>query len=213
MAGFARERRGLVLYLEVPEAELLASTTEQFIALLDDGRHAEPAAPEGVGSEVAGAGTAADDPAGAEPDPFAQWEREFGHDATQQPDNPVLARLFPSPYPDDPEASDEFHRFTEPAQRAAKIQAASTVLDDLQQLNNGMVPVPQDHRDAWLKTLNNIRLTLSVVLDITDETSHDLAGRHRPDDPRSWMYQVYGWLAWLLESLLDTMMGGTGDPA
>ena len=52
-------------------------------------------------------------------------------DATELPEDPVLARLLPDAYSDDPEASGEFRRYTEQGLRSAKVAAARTVLATL----------------------------------------------------------------------------------
>jgi hypothetical protein len=46
----------------------------------------------------------------------------------QAPDDPVLARLLPDGYRDDPEAAGEFRRYTESGLRSAKQQVAQEVL-------------------------------------------------------------------------------------
>ena len=52
---------------------------------------------------------------------------------TTEPEDPVLARLFPSAYPDDEEAAGEFRRFTEGGLRDAKARAAALVIDALEE--------------------------------------------------------------------------------
>ena len=44
------------------------------------------------------------------------------------PDDPAMARLFPDAYPDDPEASLDFRRFTQRSLQEAKLAHARTVL-------------------------------------------------------------------------------------
>src|ERR1700726_4282497 len=44
------------------------------------------------------------------------------------PEDPVLARLLPDGYRDDPEAAGEFRKYTEPALRNAKYQVAREML-------------------------------------------------------------------------------------
>src|SRR6476646_6190555 len=50
---------------------------------------------------------------------------------TTAPDDPVLARLFPTAYPDDEEAAAEFRRFTEGGLRDNKASRAVAIIDDL----------------------------------------------------------------------------------
>ena len=51
--------------------------------------------------------------------------------ATEAPADPALARLFPDAYTDDPEASGDFRRYTEPGLRTAKREALETTLETL----------------------------------------------------------------------------------
>ena len=50
---------------------------------------------------------------------------------TSPPEDPVLARLLPDAYRDDPEAAGEFRRYTEQGLRSGKVAAAQTVLATL----------------------------------------------------------------------------------
>ena len=45
----------------------------------------------------------------------------------------MLARLFPTAYPDDEEAAAEFRRFTEGSLRDGKAAGAATIIDDLEE--------------------------------------------------------------------------------
>src|ERR1700722_2902966 len=62
------------------------------------------------------------------PEDLLDWDTEGQPDT---PDDPVLARLLPDGYRDDPEASQEFRKYTEPGLRSAKHQAAQDMLDTL----------------------------------------------------------------------------------
>ena len=56
----------------------------------------------------------------------------------------------------------------------------------------------------WLKALNDVRLALGVRLGITDE-EQDLAESLPPSDPRSAYIWVYQWLAYLQDSLIESL--------
>jgi Domain of unknown function (DUF2017) len=124
-------------------------------------------------------------------------------DATELPEDPVLARLLPDAYSDDPEASGEFRRYTEQGLRSAKVAAARTVLATLP-ASGGRIRLSGPEAQAWLRALNDVRLALSVRLGITDELGEqeeDFAA----DDPRSAYMWVYQWLAILQESLVEAL--------
>jgi hypothetical protein len=172
---FKRSRRGVEAKLEPAEAEVLAQCAGELLELL------------GTGEE------ASDDPlealVGLPPGDVSP------------PDDPALARLFPSAYADDDAAATEFRRFTESDLRAGKRAAASDALVSLQPLlaGGGKLALDRDQADAWLSWLNDIRLVLGTRLEVTEDTyEEDIA----PEDPRFHVMQIYGWLGWLQESLL-----------
>ena len=80
----------------------------------------------------------------------------------------MLARLLPDGYRDDPDAAGEFRKYTEPALRSAKHQAAQEMLDTLPDAG-GRIQLTQDQALSWLKALNDIRLALGVRLGVTEE--------------------------------------------
>src|SRR6266487_3769238 len=104
-----------------------------------------------------------------------------GPGADTPPEDPVLARLLPDGYRDDPEAAGEFRKYTEPALRSAKHQARS-----------------------WLKALNDVRLALGVRLGVTEEFEEQWS-RLKPDDPQWSAFEVYAWLGAVQESLVQAM--------
>jgi hypothetical protein len=121
----------------------------------------------------------------------------------QLPDDPVLARLLPDGYADDPAASAEFRRYTEETLRSDKIASAQTVLSSLPP-GGGQVRLSEPECQQWLKALNDVRLALSVRLGITDE-NEDMSERLTADDPRAAYVWIYQWLAYLQESLVEAL--------
>ena len=119
------------------------------------------------------------------------------------PDDPVLARLLPDAYSDDPDASAEFRRYTEETLRAGKINSAKAVLASLQ-AGGGDVVLSEPECQHWLKALNDVRLALGVRLGITDE-EQDLTENLAASDPRSAYIWVYQWLAYLQDSLIESL--------
>ncbi|MDR2985913.1 MAG: DUF2017 domain-containing protein [Nocardiopsaceae bacterium] len=124
-------------------------------------------------------------------------------DQTEVPDDPVLARLLPDAYRDDPEAAQEFRRFTESGLRSAKVESAQTLLETLP-VGGGKVKLSSEQAEAWLRSLNDVRLALGVRLGVTDEYD-GLSGDVEADDPRFAYVQVYQWLAFLQESLVAAL--------
>lgn len=112
--------------------------------------------------------------------------------------SPLVERLFPDAYRDDPRAASEFRRFTEREQARAKVEALHTVLTDLR-APGPAVRVPPEHFEAWIKTITSLRLMLSVR--ITEPPDHDLDDDAL--DELAGLTAINDWLAWLLECLLD----------
>ena len=126
-----------------------------------------------------------------------------GPGADTPPEDPVLARLLPDAYRDDPEAAGEFRRYTELSLRDGKVAAARTVLGTLP-ARGGRVRLSQPDAEAWLRALNDVRLALGVRLGVTDDFE-EVGNGINPADPRAAYVWVYHWLAYLQESLVEAL--------
>ena len=119
------------------------------------------------------------------------------------PEDPVLARLLPDAYRDDPDAAGDFRMYTEPALRSAKQEAAQQMLDSLPDAG-GRIQLTKDQALAWLKALNDVRLALGTKLSVTEDFEQDWA-KLKPDDPQWSAYEVYAWLGAVQESLVQAL--------
>jgi hypothetical protein len=186
--GFHPKRRGGVLAtFSGFEADLLRSLASQLIELLRN----EAAVPA------------------TETDPLEAMLDFTG--PTTVPDDPVLARLFPTAYRDDEDAAGEFRRFTETELRSGKADNAARVIDTLEEA--GLPPqlegedlvidveLPEDAALGWLKSMTDMRLALASRLDIT-EGDEDYWETLPEDDPRAHVHDIYDWLGFLQESLV-----------
>ena len=124
-------------------------------------------------------------------------------EATEAPQDPILARLLPDAYSGDAEAASEFRRYTEQGLRSAKVAAARTVLATLPP-SGGKVRLSEPEAQAWLRALNDVRLALGVWLGITEEPDEQEA-ELSPDDPQTAYLWIYQWLAFLQESLVEAL--------
>jgi hypothetical protein len=171
---------GARAWLAETEASLLRNLVGQVMALID----APPRAEDDTG--------------------LAELEALFsGAEPPAVPEDPVLARLLPDGYRDDPEAAGEFRKYTESTLRSAKQQAAQELLDSLPD-EGGRVQLTGEQAVAWLKALNDVRLALGVRLGVTEDFERQWAGLE-PDDPRSAAYEVYAWLGAVQESLVQAL--------
>jgi hypothetical protein len=139
----------------------------------------------------------------AEDDPLA---RAVGiGTATEAPKDPALARLFPDGYTDDPEASADFRRYTEPGLRSAKHERIATALSTLGEEPHKML-LDADEAQAWLGALNDSRLVLGERLGVTEDLE-ELISALGEDDPRLALLWVYDRLTYLQESLVQALWG------
>jgi len=101
-------------------------------------------------------------------------------------------------------ASGEFRRYTEIGLRSGKVAAAQTVLDTLP-ASGGRIRLSATDAQAWLRALNDVRLSLGVILGVTDDFD-DTVRSIGADDPRAAYIGVYQWLAYLQESLVEALL-------
>jgi len=186
MAGFRRSGDGVTARFARPEATIIRDLVEQVVELVE---------PMRLGGRT---------PA-PEADELTALVGMFGgeDDGAELPDDPVLARLLPDAYQDDPDAANEFRRFTESGLRSAKVACAQTLLATLPP-SGGKVRLSADQAEAWLRSLNDVRLALGVRLGVTDDydaLDEDVA----EDDPRYAYVQVYQWLAYIQGSLVAAL--------
>jgi Domain of unknown function (DUF2017) len=123
--------------------------------------------------------------------------------AAQTPEDPVLARLLPDGYRDDPDAAGEFRRYTELTLRAAKHEAAQTMLATLPDAG-GKIQLTGDEAQAWLKSLNDVRLALGTKLGVAEDFDRQL-DELGAGDPRRTAFEVYAWLGAVQESLVRAL--------
>jgi hypothetical protein len=192
VSGFARHRRSkrIIANFTGFEADLLRNLASQLVELLRN----EAAVPQ-------------DDR-----DPFEAMMDFTG--PTTEPDDPVLARLFPTAYPEDAEAASEFRRYTEGTLRDGKARAAATIIDGLEEAglpaelteDGLMIDVELDEATAetWMRSFTDVRLALATRLGVEDgdeEYWHALPD----DDPRAQAHDIYDWVGYLQETLVESL--------
>ncbi len=168
---FTRHRGKVRADIDAVEAQVLTDLAEQVLALVE--------------------------PPSTDDDPLAALVG-LPSDVTP-PQDPVLSRLFPAAYRDDEAAAGDFRRYTDGELRARKRGDAQHVLSSLPD-GGGRMELDRDAVDRWLGFLNDVRLALGTVLEVTEETYVEDV---EPEDPAYQALQVYGWLGWLQESLLS----------
>jgi hypothetical protein len=192
VSGFHRHRRSghVIATFSGFEADLLRSLASQLVELLRN----EAAVPR---------------------DHADPLEAMLSFDGpTTEPEDPVLARLFPSAYADDAEAAAEFRRFTEGTLRDGKAGGAAFIIDTLEQA--GLPPqlgdqklvidveLDRDEALVWMKSFTDLRLALATRLEV--EQDDEAYWRSLPDDdPRAQAHDIYDWIGALQETLVEAL--------
>lgn len=124
-----------------------------------------------------------------------------------RPDDPALARLFPDAYPDDPDATADFRRYTQPDLTTERRRRAGVAIETLDRIKDGgKLSLITAEAAAWLGALNDLRLVLGTRLEITadDQQPGEDFG---PGDPRTAYVPVYYYLGYLQETLVEALAG------
>jgi len=180
MASFSKSTRGLLLHLDESEVPILRQTAAEILEIITD-RHS---------------GTQGDDP----------LARMVGISTNDQlPENPVLARLFPDAYEDDQSAR-EFRRYTESSLHEKKEQAIVALLTALPVFGEANIDLDLSEIDEWMRAINDLRLALGVVLEVEEDYDERFA-EIGENDPRFLMVQVFYWLGWMQQNLIEYALG------
>lgn|GEM_PF-439723 len=142
-------------------------------------------------------------------DLLAQLERAWTDvpDSEATPRDAAARRLFPDACPTDQAVSHDFRRLTLADQRLAKIMAADVVRAGLDRADaRGRIRVERTEQTSWLTTITAIRIVLAARLGIDRDEDEDRLDDLDDTDPTYWMYNVYLWLAWLQESVVECLM-------
>jgi hypothetical protein len=192
MSGFTRHRRSgrIIATFSGFEADLLRSLASQLVELLRN----EAAVPR-------------DDQ-----DPFEAMMDFSG--PTSEPEDPVLARLFPTAYSEDEEAASEFRRFTEGTLRDGKADAAVALIDGLEEAGlppelteDGLVidvELDEATAETWMRSFTDMRLALATRLEV-EEGDEGYWATLADDDPRGQAHDIYLWMGYLQETLVEAL--------
>jgi hypothetical protein len=112
-------------------------------------------------------------------------------------DDPAIARLNPTAYPDDPEFDAEYHRLMREDLDAGRLAALQTLEEtvDARRLDE-----PQAL--AWLRALNDMRLLVGTRLDVSEDPAERVVS---PRDPRAPALALYDYLSVLEQDLVEAL--------
>ena len=121
-----------------------------------------------------------------------------------RPADPALARLLPDFHASDTELSAGLRMLREPELIALKDESAVAMLDSLPR-GGGSVHLDGAAAQAWVATLNDIRLALGVRLEITDD-DFEMPADADPEGMEMAIYATYRWLSAVQDSLVSALM-------
>jgi hypothetical protein len=110
-----------------------------------------------------------------------------------------VRRLFPTAYVDDVDAQAEFERLMHDDLVASRLAAIATVEESL-----GVEEITDEQLDAWMSSINSVRLVLGTMLDAGEELELDKVAE---DDPDIEGYVLYGYLGYLLDEMVAVALG------
>lgn len=108
-----------------------------------------------------------------------------------------LKRLFPTAYHQDPKHDEEYQRLMRDDLLASRLQSLGTATSLLsrESVDDTTVLTAQE-LDEFARSINNLRLVIGTVLDISEA---DIDVDLDKDDPGDQRLELYGYLGWLLD--------------
>jgi hypothetical protein len=110
--------------------------------------------------------------------------------------DPSLRRLFPTAYPDDPARDQEYRQLVGDELLERRRAALDTLLATVE-----ATKLSEEELTAWMGAVNDLRLVLGTRLDV----SEDMDPVPAPDDPDAPLLALYGYLGYLLESIVEAL--------
>ena len=112
------------------------------------------------------------------------------------PDDPLLRRLFPPAYAEDPEKEAGFRALA----RDELLESRLAALDVVEASVREKV-LDVETAGAWMRALNSLRLVLGTRLDVTEDDDRGID----PDDPDAPARALYYFLSGLVDELVDAL--------
>lgn len=195
MKKIERSQQHYVIVFEGEEKQILESLINEFCQLIAP---LQPGQPQPLANQNPLEG------ASASADPFSVWESEFHQESQELAAlaDPAFDRIFPNPCPEDSAVAAEFNQYTLSEQVKRKLQTSQVVLADLASDSQTCL-VALDHFDAWLKTINQLRLIISTRLAVASSEDVERLDQLCQTGQAPFQVMVYQWLGFVLESLIE----------
>ena len=112
----------------------------------------------------------------------------------EDPDSPVLHRLFPPAYSDPSHVAlqDEYRRLMQEDLVERRREECRVVIDSAE-----ATELTEEQLMAWSRAINGIRLALGTYLDVSEDDP--------PRTPQSTEESAYHWLSFMLEETIEAM--------
>src|SRR4051794_16129920 len=135
---------------------------------------------------------------------LGEMERAIAEDRL---DDDTRARLYPRAYLDPTEeaAEQEWEQLVHDDLTTARLAAFRTVRSDLEAAETGReltVALDAEREMQWLTAFNDARLIMGTTLGVTEEDVLDFSA----DDPRAAWAELYQWLTYLQQELVDVLL-------
>jgi len=111
-------------------------------------------------------------------------------------DDPDMRRLFPTAYADDPKREEEYRLMVRDDLLERRRAAVDTLMATIDATR-----LTEEQLLAWMGAVNDLRLVLGTRLDV----SEDMDPVPDPADPGAPLLSLYGYLGYLLESLIEAI--------
>lgn len=112
--------------------------------------------------------------------------------------DPQLRRLYPAAYPDDPEQDRDYRGLVADDLLARRLRALETL-----EATVSSTRLQEAELEAWMGAVNDLRLVLGTRLDVSEESDLEVD----PDHPEAASLAVYGYLGFLLETIVAALGG------
>ncbi len=117
-------------------------------------------------------------------------------------DDGRLRRLFPTAYHNDATHDAEYQRLM----RSELLQSKQTAIDISRRVIASHEALTEGDLLQFMQTINALRLVLGTLLDVAEnDEAQEIVN---DDDPNSYQIQLYAYLGWFLEWIVDALQEG-----
>ena len=114
--------------------------------------------------------------------------------------SPALRRLYPTAYPGDTEANNDYDELVHDQLLAARLDGLDVI--DASLGHDGPTEMSDTDLYSWMQALNSIRLALGTRLDVSED---DDPSELDEDDPEHQLWIVYHLLSQMLELIVSAL--------